>query len=262
MCLEFDLFSDFFARRENFLQRLDCRLKLVIALAGTGAVLASSQPVFPVLIFGPAVVGLLLLRLPANMVMRRYLPVLGMALALLALHGFMFGSHPIFTIPLGPCCLTLFADGLRHGVVAAVRLLTAFTVLLLLGVVTPAHDLFRALAWLRLPRQWVEIAMMTYRYIFVLLDDAADIAAAQKIRLGYVGPRRGLASLSVLAGSVLIRALDQSRRTHEAMIARAYTQELPFAPMPVLSVKSMAATVFFLIIIAAFYWVCEGRMLI
>ena len=104
--------------------------------------------------------------------------------------------------------------------------------MLLFSLVTPAHRIFHALLWFRIPQGWVEIAMLMYRYIFSLLDDTADVAAAQRVRLGYNGTRRSLSSIGSLAGAVIIRSLDQAAHTHEAMSLRGYGGLIPFAPLP------------------------------
>ena len=73
--------------------------------------------------------------------------------------------------------------------------------------------------------------MLTYRYIFVLLEHAAEVSAAQRVRLGYTHPARSMASIGTLGGTVLLRSIDQAVRTHDAMTARGYTGSIPFGPM-------------------------------
>jgi cobalt/nickel transport system permease protein len=253
----FDLFSDFFARRDNVVQRLDSRVKLTVTLGGIAAVLLSSRPLLPAGVFFTVFSCLLCLKIPAKFIVRRYLPAAGITLMLLLLHSFMIGSHALLTFSLGGWQLALYQEGVQRGVLVGSRVLGAFSLLLMLGFVTPAHDIFRALHWFRMPKQWVEIALMTYRYIFVLLDDASDIATAQKIRLGYVGFKRSLASTGTLVGSVLVRSLDQSIRTHEAMIARAYTGEMPFVPMGRLGLKAVGGITLSFGVTALAYLICE-----
>ena len=254
----FDLFSDFFARRDTVMQRLDSRVKLAVTLGGIGVVVVSSRPLLPMIFFGLVFSSLMGLKIPAGFVIRRYLPAAGMTSMLLVLHGFMVGSHPLFAFSLGGWELTLYQEGLQRGILVGSRVLGAFSLLLMLGFVTPAHEIFRALHWFRVPRQWVEIAMMTYRYIFVLLEEAADIATAQRIRMGYVGFRRSLASMGALAGNVLVRSLDQSLRTHEAMTARAYTGEMPFVPMGRPGARSVGWTLLGLAVLVLAFAACEG----
>jgi cobalt/nickel transport system permease protein len=254
----FDLFSDFFARRDNVVQRQDSRVKLAVTLVGFVAVMFSSRPVLPVMVFFLVFSSLIGLKIPLRFVARRYLPAAGITLMLIVLHGFMIGSDPLLAISMGGWELTFYNEGVNRGILIGSRMLGAFSLLLMLGFITPAHDIFRALHWFRVPKEWVEIAMMTYRYIFVLLDDATDIATAQKIRLGYVGFKRSLMSMGLLVGSVLVCSLDQSLRTHEAMTARAYTGEMPFVPMGRLGLKAIGAIVMAVAVTALVYLACEG----
>jgi cobalt/nickel transport system permease protein len=61
----------------------------------------------------------------------------------------------------------------------------------------------------------------------MFLDDATTIYNAQKNRLGYAGIRKGLTSLGVLTGSLVLRGFEQSQKTADAMIQRGYTGDVP-----------------------------------
>jgi cobalt/nickel transport system permease protein len=84
-----------------------------------------------------------------------------------------------------------------------------------------------ALAWLRLPRGFIEIALFAWRYLFLLFDDAQVVYSAQKNRLGYVGYRRGLRSFGTLAGALVIKAFDNSQNITTAMVQRGYDGTMP-----------------------------------
>jgi cobalt/nickel transport system permease protein len=84
-----------------------------------------------------------------------------------------------------------------------------------------------ALAWLRLPRGFIEIALFAWRYLFVLLDDAQVVYNAQKNRLGYAGYGRGLRSFGTLAGALVIKAFDNSQNITTAMVQRGYDGNMP-----------------------------------
>jgi cobalt/nickel transport system permease protein len=131
--------------------------------------------------------------------------------------------------------------------------------MLWLSVVTPAHRLFQALGALGMPRAWVEVALLMYRYAFVFLDFAEDTITAQRVRLGYAGFRRGLSSAGIAAGTVLVRAVDQAERTGEAMRTRGYIGALPFAPLPALARRDWLALAGTLAAVAASFWWLEGR---
>ncbi len=63
---------------------------------------------------------------------------------------------------------------------------------LLLAATTPMSDLLPALRRLRVPAAVVEVASVTYRLLFVLLESLRTIREAQTARMGYSSLRRSL----------------------------------------------------------------------
>jgi cobalt/nickel transport system permease protein len=252
-----ELFSDIVACRENPLTRLEARVKLLVALAAIGAVLFSARPYLPLALLVLSVTAVLALRLPARLLFWRMVSPLGVVLVLIAVKSFVSGTTPLFTIPLGPWQPTVRLEGALEGLAIGLRVLGAAGVVVLLGASTPAHQVFHALRWLRFPATWVEIAMLMYRYTFLLLDEAEDVAQAQRVRLGYAHPRRALASAGLLAGAVLVRSLDQSARTYEAMQLRLYRGQMPFGPLKPLGRADWAILVGGWALVAALFVLSE-----
>ncbi len=228
----FELFSDIFACRDNALRRVDARAKLAIAAAMILASLLSEQLLLPALFFSICLFTLLCLRIPARIVILRLAIPLGIVFVLVVLNGFLSGTHPIFFVSVFGHPLQFTVDGLRAGLVMGSHVLGAVSVMLTLSVSTPTHEIFHCLRWLRISRNWVEVALLMYRHTFSLVDQAAELEAAQRVRLGYTGLHRSLTSAGALVGSVLIRSLEQGVHTHEAMQVRGYTGHMPFGPMP------------------------------
>ena len=129
--------------------------------------------------------------------------------------------------------------------------------MLLLSACTPAYEVFHALRWFRVPKEWVETAILTYRYTFILLDLTSDIGAAQRLRLGYSRLDRSLASVSTLAGMVIIRAVDQALKTHEAMVLRGYRGQAVLGPMPALKALDLAMVTGIIAILACAFFLFE-----
>ncbi len=228
----FELFSDIFTYRENRLTAVDPRVKLLVALGAILLVLFSTRPALPLLVAGAALGAMGALGFPLLVVAARLTIPLGLVLVLFAFRLFTTSGEPLFTLEIAGLALRGTRQGLQAGSLLASRVLGATSVLVLLGMVTPAHALFRALLWLRIPRGLVEIGLLMYRFIFVLLDIAADMATAQTLRLGYRGAGRSLRSVGTLAGAVLVRSLDQAARTSEAMVLRGYAGTMPAGTLP------------------------------
>jgi cobalt/nickel transport system permease protein len=228
----YELFSDIFTYRDNRLTGVDPRAKLVVALAAILLVLVSARPALPLLVAVAALATLAALRFPAGVVAVRLAIPIGMVGVVFVLRLFTVPGETLFTVAPFGIVLRASREGLAAGALAALRIFAATSVLVLLGMVAPAHALFRALHWFRVPRSLVEVGLLMYRFIFVLLDVAADMATAQTLRLGYRGAARSLRSVGSLAGAVLVKSLDQATRTSEAMVLRGYTGTLPVGTLP------------------------------
>jgi len=229
-----DLFSDIFAYRENTGTRMDPRAKLVLSLVTLLCIILSTRMVLPLAVFFCCLAGMLVVRIPGRLLLVRLTAPIGVVGMLFILQSFLFGQTEMVTVSILGIKLTVLKEGVWRGLLLGSKVLGAVSIMLLFSLVTPAHRIFHALLWFRLPRGWVEIAMLMYRYIFSLLDDTADVAAAQRVRLGYNGIQRSLSSIGRLAGAVLIRSLDQAAHTHEAMTLRGYRGVIPFGPLPVM----------------------------
>jgi cobalt/nickel transport system permease protein len=258
MSQSFELFSDIFAFRDNALSRLDPRVKLAIAAAGLMAVILSSKVYLPLGICACCLATLLLLRMPARLVALRLVLPLGIAAMVCVMRAFLSGSTPMATFSIAGRQLTATREGLASGGLIASRVLGSVGIMLLLSMVTPAHKIFVALRWARMPKTWVETAMMMYRYIFALVDHTSEIFVAQKTRLGYVGFKRSLSSMGVLAGAVMERSLEQADKTHEAMVARCYKDSLPVGEPASLGRHETMIIAVFLAMITSAWFLAEG----
>lgn len=231
----FDLFSDIFARRDNALSRIDTRVKLVIALSAIIVVMFSTRVFLPLGICVVCLSTMLAVGLPLRIVFLRLAGPLGIAVVLVILQAFFSKGTPVLQFTIFNTDVAATREGLWKGTLLASRVLGSMSAVLLLGAVTPAYKVFHALRWFGVPESWVEIALLVYRYTFVLLDRTADVAEAQRVRLGYSSFKRSLDSVGVLAGTVITQSLDQAVRTHEAMVLRGYDGSIRFGSLPRIS---------------------------
>jgi cobalt/nickel transport system permease protein len=258
----FHLFSDYFSRRDTGVRRLDVRVKMGIAVALFGGVLGSSQVYFPILLWCMAGIGLFFLRIPVRIIVARFSPALLVALVLLALQALMTGRTTCYVATIASWTLVVKEEGLALGLLQASRIMGSISVLLLLSSVTPAHELFLGLRWCRFPKVWVEIALMMYRYLFVCLEEASELLDAQRIRLGYGNSRTAVLSAGSLVGAVMMRSIEQSARTHDAMVARGYTGEYPFGQLPAMKKGDLFVFVVAVVLTVSLYLCVEKGLLL
>jgi cobalt/nickel transport system permease protein len=101
---------------------------------------------------------------------------------------------------------------------------------LLLAATTPMSDLLPSLRRLLVPAAVVEVASVTYRLLFVLLESLRTIREAQTARMGYSSLRRSYRSSAVLASAVLTRSFDRARRLQGGLAGRGMETGLRVLP--------------------------------
>jgi cobalt/nickel transport system permease protein len=235
MSLLSDLYSDLFARQDNRLTRMDARTKLCISVLALLMITIATKPHLSWAVLAACTITCARVGVPFRFIALRLTAPMGIAIVLLILQSLMTGSTPILEIPVMGTHLTVTREGWQTGVLMSSRVLGGVSVMLLLSSITPAHRIFLAMRTMGVPGGWVEIAMLMYRYIFVLLDMTSDVLSAQRLRLGYSSVGRGISSAGVVAGVVVLNAVDQATRTHAAMISRGYQGEIPMGTMPPLA---------------------------
>lgn len=223
---------DTLTQRDNFFTRMDARVKVALSLAALIAVFAIPGIKFALGLFAIITGALLFLRLPLRLVMGRVIAPLVLGTVVFCLLLFFQSGHPLFSLHIWGLQLTGTREGLALGATILSRIAVSVTLLLLLSVTTPVHELGHALVYLKFPKVIVEILLLTYRYLFVLWDEGMRIRQAQVLRLGYPGGRgvlswkRNLQSTSTLMGMVFIRAYDRAESTFNAMQVRSYNGNL------------------------------------
>ncbi len=248
-----DLFSTDGPPERHRLARCDVRVRLIVALAATVAVVMSTCVWFGLVAFACCVVMLAALGTSPKTFASRLLGPAALATVVFVTRALMTGTTPLANIDLGPWQLTATREGVLGGALIACRVLGSVGIVMVLCQTTPTQQLLAALSWARVPHTWIEIATLMYRYLYILLEQAASVVSAQRVRLGYRGLRRSFQSLGSLAGVVILRSLDQAERSHEAMMARGYRGRLPLARLPSLPRRQWALAVSGVMLIATAY---------
>ena len=120
----------------------------------------------------------------------------------------------------------LLASGPGSAMAMALRVSTSVLLLLLLVRTTPFMDLLWALRWFKVPALLTDMIMLTYRFIFVLLEELERMRLARKAR-GFQGGRSLLArkAFQVLAntiGMVFLRSYRRAGQVYAALLSRGY----------------------------------------
>ncbi len=227
------MFSGDVAASRGLLQRLDARVKIV----GVFGLLVVAGVVRHV----PVLVALYLMtlvlaaasRLSVSFFVKRvwlFVPIFtGVIVAPATLNVV---THGPIVVPLGTWFghpLGLTAQGLTAAALVVTRVATSISLVVLVTLTTPWSRLLAALRALFVPRVFVVVLGMAYRYLFHLLNAVSDMYTARKARTVRrdADVASGRAFVAASAGALFGKAHALSDEVHMAMVARGYTGDVP-----------------------------------
>lgn len=141
--------------------------------------------------------------------------------------GFMLTGALTLLVQVDGHGLSLAPDGMMAAGGLILRAFAATACLLFLALTTPAVQLLSGLRRLGVPAEIVEIALLTYRFVFLLADAALAMTNAQSARLGHSTARRWLRSTGQVIANLLPRAMDRARRMEVGLAARGWAGDMP-----------------------------------
>ena len=120
--------------------------------------------------------------------------------------------------------------------------------LFFIALTTPMAEILEILQRLRVPAVFVDLTMLTYRFIFILIEEAGQIYRAQVMRLGYGRFRESIQSFGMLAGALFLRTWESGEALILAMDARCYDGRLTLPGEPrSISATAVAAALLYLL---------------
>lgn len=221
-----EVFSDHFAQKDNFLTKIDARIKLFFVAAAIALSLGATRWFLPLCISGMCIWALMKIKIPKRVILMRLCAPLGFTMVVVLIQIFFYGSTPLFRLHLFGVTLVGYSEGLLRGLLIFSRVMAAVSLIIFFSMTTPLVKILAAARFFKVPSTWIEITALTYRYIFMLFEDIVTIRDAQRVRLGYSSIKRSMYSIGELAGAAVIKAYDQSLAIQEAMQARGGRERL------------------------------------
>ncbi|HID47163.1 MAG TPA: cobalt ECF transporter T component CbiQ [Methanothermococcus okinawensis] len=212
----------------NRLRHINPKLKVFFALSMLLITVFSKSVIVPLII---ALIMIVLTVFVAKVPLRIYLPLLlaplGFGVITVILMGIIYsGGKELLSIKIFNFTISIYSYGVNLGLLVFSRMLGGIACTLFLALTTPMTELFYILRDLKLPSTFVDIAMMMYRYIFLLLEEMIRITNAQNTRLGYKDLKTTYKSLGTLGAILFIRAWDRGEKAFITMSCRGYNGDL------------------------------------
>lgn len=139
---------------------------------------------------------------------------------------FFFGKGEVI-YETGLWGIVVTTDSLHYGVYTFFRVAGCLPLLGFLALTTPVAKILHCLATLKVPKIFIEIALLMYNSIFIFLNEIDTMQKAQETRLGYNSYWNSFKSLGALVSTIFLRSLDKSETLQHSLDSRGYTGELP-----------------------------------
>lgn len=209
------------------LRRADARLKIVCAVAVIFSILALTHWQTALAVFLTCIFIASCSRVPLRSYFKSLLYPFYVIAVVSIIQPFTYGSTAIARTPV--FSLPIFVEGIWFGMLIFSRCLAAVGVLALLIQTTSIIEVIGALEWFHVPSVLLDTALLMFRYIFVISEEAETIHRAQQSRCGYsksVGYLGKLRNYGTLFGMLLVRSYERAVTVGNAMISRGYSGEM------------------------------------
>ena len=145
-----------------------------------------------------------------------------------------YASAPggLASIPFFSGYLVLFPAAQAKACLVFFRALGAVSCLYFLSFTTPMPELLGVLRRLPVPDVVMDLAILIYRYLFVLLATYENMRDAAESRLGFSAPARSLRTTGVLYGNLLARSFRRAQACFDAMESRCCDGPIRFWTRP------------------------------
>ncbi len=224
------MFGDDIATGPGLLQRIDPRVKLVTML---GVLIAAALVHNTVVLLGLYVATLAVAaasHLKLSFFIKRvwlFIPIFTGIVVLPATLNIITKGHIV--VPLGHWWfghrIGMTSPGLQAAALIVSRVAVSISIVVLLTLTTPWAKLMAALRALFVPRMFIQVIGMAYRYIFYLLGSVDDMYTARKSRMvgADTDTKAGRTFVAATAGALFGKAHALSDEVHMAMVSRGYT---------------------------------------
>ena len=209
----------------GLLQSIDPRVKLI----GTIAIIVtavSARALISLVALLALVLGLATAaRIPLRSFLYRatvFVPLFAGVIALPLL--FITPGTPVAEIGVRPYAAVITGEGVYRAAQFFLRVWVCVSSLTLLIMATRFSRIIQALERFKVPALFVTLTSVTFRFIFVLIDEAYRMVVARESRaVGRENRMDVLRSRATMVGTLFIRSYERGERVYMAMLARGYS---------------------------------------
>lgn len=149
---------------------------------------------------------------------------------LTAVLGILWVTNPgmevvIWKLVIGHWAFYLTDNSLHTAIITLERAFASVTLVYFVACHAPIWEIGLYMRRLKVPKDFVELFVLCYRFVFILLEEAGAMLEAQQLRLGYGSIERSFKDLGLLIGQLLLRTLLRAKAMEEGLSLRLYDGE-------------------------------------
>lgn len=132
------------------------------------------------------------------------------------------GSDIVFCINVFGSNMNFYSEGIEKGFLMFLRILGSMGIVSILLGTMGIGRLTAALRKLKLPAAFIEVLILSIKFINIFKEEISSVTKAQRVRLGYGSPVKSIQTLGSAGGIVLCRGFDRSKVLSKAMKSRGF----------------------------------------
>ena len=174
-----------------------------------------------------------------------------------------FARQPLgqYNLHLGFFYIYTSKDDLYRMICLMAKAMGAVSALFMMTLSTPSGEIISVLRKVHVPKLFVELMNMIYRYIFVIMETNRKMHDSAESRLGYVDYRTSVKSFSGTASNLLVVSLKKANAYYDALVSRGYDGELRFLERDKkIDREQIVLGIAYLLCVAALFAVQKARL--
>lgn len=115
--------------------------------------------------------------------------------------------------------------GISQGIMLFFKAICSVEVTYLLALTIPMDQLITVFKILRLPKVFIEITVLMYRFIFIFLEELKELYVAQNLKFGYKNIKVSYKSTALLIRILFIRVIKRYEELNISLETKLYNGE-------------------------------------
>jgi cobalt/nickel transport system permease protein len=220
------IYTEKYASMNGLMQKIDARAKLVIVLAFIFLAVYTSSIWVLAFLFTIAIILSIASRISIRHYMSRvllFIPLFTSIVAIPSIFSFITPGESIISF-LG---ISITYEGARAASFLIARVTAAVSFSILLITTTRWNELMNAMLFFKIPKIFVMIAEMSYRYIFLLLHSFQNMMLSAKSRaVSRIGATKAWKIYAPIMGAMFIKTHEMNEKVYLSMLSRGYGAEI------------------------------------